>query len=83
MLLLRVLGKHRMLQYVGRFLIKCIIIFLRPESLILSVGEQSEYSMYHANYVRFNPVSSTASSPTRVVLFDDFGNTKTIDISYN
>lgn len=48
-----------------------------------SVGEQSEYSMYNVRYVKFNPVSSTASSPTRVVLFDDFGNTKTIDISYN
>lgn len=60
------------------------VYYYFPEARITnSVGEQSEYSMYHANYVRFNPVSSTASSPTRVVLFDDFGNTKTIDISYN
>ena len=58
--------------------------YVFPEVRITnSVGEQSEYSMYYVRYVKFNPVSSTASSPTRVVLFDDFGNTKTIDISYN
>ena len=55
-----------------------------PEARITnSVGEQSEYSMYHVRQVKFNPVSSTASSPTKVVLFDDYGNTKTIYISYN
>lgn len=58
--------------------------YVFPEVRITnSVGEQSEYSMYYVRNVKFNPVSSTASSPTRVVLFDDFGNTKTIDISYN
>ena len=60
------------------------VYYVFPEVRITnSVGEQSEYSMYYVRYVKFNPVSSTASSPTRVVLFDDFGNTKTIDISYN
>lgn len=55
-----------------------------PEARITnSVREQSEYSMYHVRQVKFNPVSSTASSPTKVVLFDDYGNTKTIYISYN
>lgn len=58
--------------------------YIFPEARITnSVGEQSEYSMYHVGQVKFNPVSSTASSPTKVVLFDDFGNTKTIYISYN
>lgn len=60
------------------------VYYYFPEARITnSVGEQSEYSMYYVRNVKFNPVSSTASSPTRVVLFDDFGNTKTIDISYN
>lgn len=55
-----------------------------PEARITnSVGEQSEYSMYYVRQVKFNPVSSTSSSPTKVVLFDDCGNTKTIYISYN
>lgn len=58
--------------------------YIFPEARITnSVGEQSEYSMYHVSQVKFNPVSSTASSPTKVVLFDDYGNTKTIYISYN
>lgn len=58
--------------------------YVFPEARITnSVGEQSEYSMYHVRQVKFNPVSSTASSPTKVVLFDDCGNTKTIYISYN
>lgn len=58
--------------------------YIFPEARITnSVGEQSEYSMYHVRQVKFNPVSSTASSPTKVVLFDDCGNTKTIYISYN
>lgn len=58
--------------------------YIFPEARITnSVGEQSEYSMYHVRQVKFNPVSSTASSPTKVVLFDDYGNTKTIYISYN
>ena len=58
--------------------------YIFPEARITnSVGEQSEYSMYHFRQVKFNPVSSTASSPTKVVLFDDYGNTKTIYISYN
>lgn len=58
--------------------------YIFPEARITnSVGEQSEYSMCHVSQVKFNPVSSTASSPTKVVLFDDYGNTKTIYISYN
>lgn len=48
-----------------------------PEARITnSVGKESEYSEYHKDFLRIYPAEHGAT--TSVVLYDDFGNSKTI-----